>query len=65
MMMRVLRYLFSEALNLNLSDRLLPNLRRRIAVCLITTLFVLISFVPDAPIGGRWREVYQGIGDAC
>jgi hypothetical protein len=33
----------------NSSDQLLPNLRRLIACCLITTLFVLLSFASDAP----------------
>jgi hypothetical protein len=38
-----------EAINVNLSDQLLPNLGRLIASCLLTTLFVLLSFAPDAP----------------
>jgi len=33
----------------NLSDQSLTNLRRVIPCCLITTLFLLLSFAPDAP----------------
>lgn len=34
---------------MNLSDQLRPHLRRLIACCLITILFLLFSFAPDAP----------------
>lgn len=48
-MWRDLGHHLPEAINVNLSDQLLTNLRRLIVCCLITTLFVLLSFAPDAP----------------
>jgi hypothetical protein len=49
MISRDLRNHLPEAIKVNLFCQSLPNLRHLVAPCLVTTLFVVLSFAPDVP----------------